>query len=238
MFDFKDEVIVVTGAAGNLGSAVVKTFLKAGGCVCALDHRRGRMKEIFSSIEAVGELFLFEDVNVTDKETMITLAEKVFMQVGQVEILVNTVGGFAYGDTVYEMSPITWQKIMDLNIKSFLNASAAFVPGMKDLGRGKIISIGAKSSLQGGANMGAYAAAKGALLRLTESMAAELKPHDIQVNCVLPSIIDTPENRQSMQFSDFTEWVKPNEIAQVILFLSSPLSDPITGAAVPVFGRA
>jgi len=106
------------------------------------------------------------------------------------------------------------------------------------MGHGKIISIGSKSSLQGGGKIGAYAAAKSALLRLTESMAAELKPHDIQVNCVLPSIIDTPENRQSMPSADFSKWVKPEEIAQVILYLSSSMSGVITGAAVPVFGRA
>jgi len=141
-------------------------------------------------------------------------------------------------ETVYEMSSITWQKMMNLNVQSFLNTSAAFVPGMVEMGHGKIISIGSKSSLQGGAKTGAYAAAKGALLRLTESMAAELKPHDIQVNCVLPSTIDTQENRQSMPSADFSNWVKPDEIAQVILYLSSPMSDVITGAAVPVFGRA
>jgi len=238
VFEFKDRVIVVTGGAGNLGSAVVKAFLNAGGRVCALDHRRGRMKEMFTSIDAMGELKLFEGVDLTDREAMIELAENVLEQVGKVEILVNTVGGFAYGDPVYEMSSKTWYKMMDLNVKSFLNASAAFVPGMMKLGCGKIISIGSKSSLQGGANTGAYAAAKGALLRLTESMAAELKPHDIQVNCVLPSIIDTPENRQSMPSADFSNWVNPDEIAQVIIYLSSKMSDAITGAAVPVYGRA
>ena len=238
MFDFKDEVIVVTGAAGNLGRAVVNEFLKADGCVCAFDHRRGRLKGSFTSAKALGELHLFEGVDVTDREVMIALGEKVLSQVGKVEILVNTVGGFAYGETVYEMSSITWQKMMNLNVQSFLNTSAAFVPGMVEMGHGKIISIGSKSSLQGGGKIGAYAAAKSALLRLTESMAAELKPHDIQVNCVLPSIIDTPENRQSMPSADFSKWVKPEEIAQVILYLSSSMSDVITGAAVPVFGRA
>ncbi|MEA3326426.1 MAG: SDR family NAD(P)-dependent oxidoreductase [Chloroflexota bacterium] len=238
MFEFKDKVIVITGAAGNLGKAVVNSFLTGGGRVCALGHRHGSLKELFSAVEALGELHLFEGVDVTDRKAMIALAEKIHNQVGQVEILVNTIGGFAYGDTVYEMSSTTWQSMMNLNVKSFLNASTAFVPGMVENGHGKIISIGSKSSLQGGVKTGAYAATKGALLRLTESMAAELKPHDIQVNCVLPSTIDTPENRKSMPSADFTKWVKPEDIAQVILFLSSSMSDAITGAAVPVFGRA
>jgi NAD(P)-dependent dehydrogenase (short-subunit alcohol dehydrogenase family) len=102
--------------------------------------------------------------------------------------------------------------------------------------RGKVISIGAKAALRGGASTGAYAAAKAALLRLTESMSEELKKHNIQVNCVLPSTIDTPENRQDMPNSDFSKWVSPDSLADVILFLSSPAANAITGVSIPVYG--
>lgn len=236
MFDFKNKVVVVTGAAGNLGRAVVNGFLGYEGSVCALDHRHGRLEELFSSRQDNGELHLFNGVDVVEQEPMIALAEEVSQRIGPVDILINTVGGFAYGETVFEMSSTTWEKMIDLNVRSFLNASAAFLPGMNEKGAGKIISIGSKASLKGGAKTGAYAAAKGALLRLTESMAEELKQSNIQVNCILPSTIDGPENRKSMPSADFSKWVKPEKISQIILFLCSSMSDPITGAAIPVFG--
>ncbi len=238
MFDFNDKVVVVTGAAGNLGRTVVKGFLKCDGNVCALDHRKGRLAELFSSWLGKDKLHLFDSVDVTDTDALAACADNVLDQIGPIDILINTVGGFAFGETVYQMSSETWRKMMDLNVRSFLNSSRVFVPGMIEKGGGKIVTIGSKASLKGGAKTGAYAAAKSALLRLTESMADELKDHNIQVNCVLPSTIDGPENRRSMPSADFSKWVKPDEVAQVILYLSSQLSGPITGAAVPVYGRS
>ena len=237
MFDFKDKVVVVTGAAGNLGRSVVNGFLKLGGCVCALDHRQGRLEKIFSSSISPDELHLFDNVDITDAAGMAAIADDIMNQFGNVDILVNTVGGFTYGETVYGMSPDTLEKMIGLNVRSFINSAAVFVPGMIKQGRGKIISIGSKASLKGGAKTGAYAAAKSALLRLTESMADELKHLNIQVNCVLPSTIDGPENRGAMPSADYSRWIKPDELTKVILYLSSPLSDAITGAAIPVFGR-
>jgi len=237
MINFKDKVVVVTGAAGNLGRSVVKGFLDHEGCVCAVDHRPGRLERIFSSLNENKDLHLFDKVDVTDAEGMAAFAEEVFQQFGGVDILVNTVGGFTYGETVFEISSDTWARMIDLNVMSFLNSAAVFVPGMVKQGWGKIISIGSKGSLKGGAKTGAYAAAKSALLRLTESMAEELKDLNIQVNCVLPSIIDGPENREAMPSADFSRWVNPDDVTQVIIYLASPLSDAISGAAIPVFGR-
>lgn len=238
MFDFKNKVVVVTGAAGNLGRTVVNGFLKYDGIVCALDHRKGRLAELFSMWLGKDKLLLFDGVDVTDTDALAACADNLLDQIGPIDILINTVGGFTFGETVYQMSSETWRKMMDLNVRSFLNSSRAFIPGMIKKGGGKIVSIGSKASLKGGAKTGAYAAAKSALLRLTESMADELKDHNIQVNCVLPSTIDGPENRRSMPSSDFSKWVKPDEVAQVILYLSSQLSGAITGAAVPVYGRS
>jgi NAD(P)-dependent dehydrogenase (short-subunit alcohol dehydrogenase family) len=116
--------------------------------------------------------------------------------------------------------------------------SAGFVPHLLENKAGKIISVSSRSSLSGGAKTGAYAAAKSALLRLSESMAEELEAENIQVNAVLPSTIDTPENRQTMPKSDFSKWVKPEKIAQSILFLTSSAADAISGISLPVYGRA
>jgi NAD(P)-dependent dehydrogenase (short-subunit alcohol dehydrogenase family) len=236
MFDFKGKVIGVTGAAGNLGSAVVAAFLDAGGTVCGLDHRQGRLAEMFPENE--GSLHIYEGVDITDRAAMLTLGERIEGEVGPVDVLVNTVGGFTMGERVDQISVKTLHNMLDLNVHSLLNASAAFVPGMLAAGRGKVVSIGSGASQKGGAKMGAYAAVKGAVLRLTESMAAELKAKNVQVNCVLPGTIDTPQNRQAMPGADFEKWVTSEQVAQVILFLSSSAADGITAAAVPVFGRA
>ena len=237
MFEFKDQVIVVTGAAGNLGNAVAKNFLKGNGTVCGIDHRKGRMKDLENFPTKEGKFYPFEEVDVTKKTDATDLVKKIHDQVGTIDILVNTVGGFSMGESVHELSDQMWGRMMDLNVHSFLTMASAIVPDMIEKKRGKVISIGAKASLRGSASTGAYAAAKTALLRLTESMSEELKKHNIQVNCILPGTIDTPENRKAMPNSDFSKWVSPDQLAEVILLFSSPLADAITGAAVPVYGQ-
>lgn len=235
MFDFIGKNIVVTGAAGNLGQAVVRGFLDRGGTVCALDYKNGRLSEIFADIDNL-KLIFFEEANVTELDSITEIGKKIHSEVGDIDVLVNTVGGFTSGENVHELSPSTWQKMLNMNVNSFINCSKVFIPDMLKKKMGKVITIGAKASLQGGAKSGAYAASKAALLRLTESMAAEVKSSNIQVNCVLPSTIDTPENRDAMPQADFSKWVLPQKIAEVILFLCSPAADEITGAAIPVFG--
>ncbi len=236
MFDFSNKVIVVTGAAGNLGAAVVKKFLQYNGSVCGLDHRKGRLASLIGSPGLDGAFHSYEEIDVTDRSQMLSLAEKIELEVGPVDVVINTVGGFTAGERVHELSADTWQKMLGLNIQSFLNTAAAFTPGMLERGQGKVVTIASKAAFKGPAKTGAYSAAKSALLRLTESMAEELKGHDIQVNCVLPGTINTPENRQAMPKADFTKWVTPAQVADVILFLSSPASSGVTGAALPVFG--
>jgi NAD(P)-dependent dehydrogenase (short-subunit alcohol dehydrogenase family) len=238
MFDFKDQVIVVTGAPGNLGSAVVEKFLESGGTVIGLDHGKGRLESKFRSALEEGTFYSFEEIDVTNPERMLALSQEIEKTIGHPDILVNTVGGFAFGEPVHEISSGTWQRMMDLNVQSLLVTAGVFVPAMLENGRGKIISIGSKASLNGSAKTGAYAAAKSAVLRLTESMAAELKANNIQANCVLPGTIDTPENREAMPDANFAKWVTPEKIAEVILFLSSSSADAVTGAAVPVFGKS
>jgi NAD(P)-dependent dehydrogenase (short-subunit alcohol dehydrogenase family) len=236
MFDFTNHVIVVTGAAGNLGRAVVDAFLAAGGTVCGLDHRQGRLAEMFSM--QAGNLHIYENVDLTDRVALIALGEQIQAEVGRVNVLVNTVGGFTMGERVDQISAETWDRMMNINVISLLNATAAFVPGMVAAGQGKVVTVGSGAALKGGAKMGAYAAAKAAVLRLTESMAAELKASNIQANCILPGTIDTPENREAMPNADFNKWVTPEQVAQVILFLSSPAANAVSGAAVPIIGRS
>ncbi len=238
MGEFTEKVVVVSGAAGALGREVVRTFLQQGARVCALDRGEGRLAALGLDEGRPGRLEIFDGMDLSQPETVASLREQVHQRVGQVEVLVNTVGGFTYGETVYELSTETLRRMLAVNVLPFLNLCKAFVPDLIERGRGKVVTVGAKAALKGGAKTGAYAAAKAALLRLTESMAAELAPAGVQVNCVLPGTIDTPNNRAEMPNADFTKWVSPVEIAETILSLTSSQSDDITGAAIPVYGQS
>jgi len=139
MFDFTDKIIVVTGAAGNLGQAVVKGFLQSNGTVCGLDHRSGRLDQFKSSKRSAESFYAFDEVDLTDKSNILSLAERIKSEVGDVNILVNTVGGFNMGESVYGISESTWQRMMSMNVESLLNAAAAFVPTMIESDGGKVI---------------------------------------------------------------------------------------------------
>ena len=140
------------------------------------------------------------------------------------------------GEKVQEISPQSWDFLMDLNLKTTLNITNAIVPQMIKQGSGKIITVGARPSLAGKAGMGAYSVAKAGVLRLTESLSAELKSSGINVNCVIPGTIDTPQNRKSMPDADRSGWVSPESLANVIYFLASDEAKDIHGASIPVYG--
>ncbi len=237
MESMQNKIVVISGAAGILGRAVVRRFLHEGATVCAVDHKEGRISALGLDRSVPGVLSVFENLNLADREIVPALTDAVHSRVGKVDIIINTVGGFTMGERVFELSEKTWEQMVNINVMPFLNLTRAFVPDLIEKGSGKVVSVGAAASLKGGAKAGAYAATKAALLRLTESLAAELHPKGIQVNCVLPGTIDTPNNRNEMPTADFTRWVSPEKIADVILFLSSPDADAITGAAIPVFGH-
>ena len=140
------------------------------------------------------------------------------------------------GQAVHETPEDTWELMLGLNAKSVINCARAVVPGMLAAGRGKIVNIAALAGLSGKANMGAYSASKSAVIRLTESMSAELRDRGINVNCILPSTIDTPQNRADMPKADPRRWVAPEALADVVLFLASDAARAIHGAAIPVNG--
>lgn len=141
------------------------------------------------------------------------------------------------GEKVHETSARTWDFLLGLNAGSLLNVAAAVVPHLIGQGGGKVVTVGAAAALKGAADMGAYGASKAALIRLTEAMSAELRDQGINVNCVLPSIIDTPDNRAAMPDADVSRWVAPEALADVIAFLASDAARAIHGAAIPVTGR-
>jgi len=215
---------------------VVESFTAEGSSLILLDNHENRLKNLYPQLENSPDHLLISSVDLTDASKVSSAVSKAVDHFGRIDILVHTAGGFRIGEKVHETTDKTWDVMMDLNVRTLLNISRAVVPLMLEKNSGKIISIGARPALSGKARMGSYSAAKSAVLRLTESMAAELKSQGINVNCVLPGTIDTPENRKAMPDADTSRWVTPDSLANVILFLTSDAARDIHGAAIPVYG--
>jgi NAD(P)-dependent dehydrogenase (short-subunit alcohol dehydrogenase family) len=238
MFDFSNRVVIVTGAAGNLGSAVGKAFHVAGAKLILLDHKPDRLPQLFPELADSDDHFLASPVDLTDADAVGKMVGETLERFGRIDVLVNAVGGWRGGKALHETSLDTWDFLMSLNARSMFIASRAVVPAMLEQGQGKIVNVAARAALRGLARSAAYSASKSVVVRLTESMAAELNNHGVNVNCVLPGTIDTPQNRQAMPQADHSRWVPPEAIADVILFLASEAAWAINGAAVPVYGRS
>ena len=237
MFDFKDSVVIVTGAGGNLGSAVARGFLKAGARLCLAELTAELLSRRYPDLTSDGGHYLAAPVDANDPDSVQGMVEAVIARLGRLDVLINTVGGYRAGVPVHETPIETWDGMMSLNARTAFIASRAVVPHMLRQGSGKIVSVAARPGLQGRAQSAAYSASKSAVLRLTESLSAELRDSGINVNCVIPGTLDTPPNREAMPEADTSRWVAPDSLAEVILFLASPAARDIHGAAVPVYGR-
>lgn len=236
MSDIQHKVIVVTGAAGNLGQAVAQALSRAGARVVLLDRSQARIDAL--SIGADAGLLRLGDLDLTDDSAVTRALDRAAGHFGRLDGLVNTAGGFAGGKNVHEEDLATWDRMFAVNLRTALVACRAIVPHLLKQQGGRIVNVAARAALTGVAGLGAYSASKSAVIRLTESLAAELRDRNINVNCVLPGTIDTPQNRRDMPKADFTRWVAPAAIAEVILFLLSDASRAVSGAALPVYGRS
>jgi len=222
------KVIVVTGASGALGRVVATSALARGARVAGVDHAASQVAATPNRIELGG-------VDLTNAAQAMKAIDAAASHFGKLDALINIAGGFAF-ETVVEGDQKSWQRMYELNVLTALNASRSAIPHLVASGSGRIVNVGAIGALQAGSGMGAYAASKAGVHRLTEALAAEWKGK-ITVNAVLPSIIDTPANRSSMPNAEFAKWVTPEELANVILFLASDAASAITGALLPVSGR-
>ena len=222
-----DRVIAITGGQGVLGRAVVEAALADGLKVAIIDHAPGQ-----SAPEGVLEL---GGVDLTDPASAQTAIDRVAAHFGRLDALFNIAGGFVW-QTTDDADP-AWASMFALNVSTALNASRAALPHLKASAEGRIVNVGANAALKSAAGMGAYAASKAGVHRLTESLAEELKDTSVTVNAVLPSILDTARNRQDMPDADPAKWVAPADLARVMLFLASPGSRAITGTLIPVTGR-
>ncbi len=234
---FSGKTAIVTGGAGALGSAVVRALLGAGARVSVPYRREAEFDALIASIPASErERLSGGTLDLTDETAVGEYVRAAGRE--RLDILVNAAGSFAGGTPVHETAWSVWQGQLDVNLKTAVLASRAAVPEMIRNGGGSIVQVSSRPATQSGANLAAYAAAKRAVLQLTEAMAAELSDARITVNAILPSTIDTPANRAAMPGADSSKWVAPDDIARVVLFLAGPDSRIISGAHIPVYGRA
>jgi NAD(P)-dependent dehydrogenase (short-subunit alcohol dehydrogenase family) len=231
--DFSKQTAVVTGAAGNLGRAVVCAFANRGANVVLADRRVDRLIERYGP---ANDRTLYVAGNLGETADAAGIAQSARERFGGIDVLCNLAGAFRMGEPVHETTDATWDLLFDANVRSLRNMVRAVVPVMLDGGGGRIVNVGAYSARTGVASMGAYTAAKTVVLRLTEAMAAELRAHNINVNCVLPATLDTPENRAAMPDADPAQFVALADLAEAIVFLASPAARAIHGAALPVTG--
>lgn len=221
--------IAITGAFGSLGAAVVQAALEAGGKVAAID----RADAPPSGVD-LGDAQRFGGIDLADTVQAKNAIDAAAKALGGLDALVNIAGTFRF-ETLADGSPETFDLLYRINLRTAVAASKAALAHLPDGGR--IVNIGAASAFKGNAGVSAYAASKSGVMRFTESLAEELKARGITVNAVLPSIIDTPPNRKDMPKADFDKWVRPAQLAGVIVFLLSEQASAITGALIPVVGK-
>ena len=237
MSNFSSKVAIVTGAGGNLGRAVALAFAEQGAKLALVDRNPNALTATQEQLPA-GSDSLTLPTDLLRPESVADMVQRVLGRFGQIDVLANIAGGFAMGPPLHETEDHDWDFMLDLNARTVFNCCRAVIPHMLDRGDGRIVNVSARAAREGKAHMAPYCASKAAVITLTESLAAEHKHSNINVNCILPGTIDTPENRQAMPDADHGTWVPPAALADVILFLAAPAARCVTGAAVPVYGRS
>jgi NAD(P)-dependent dehydrogenase (short-subunit alcohol dehydrogenase family) len=234
------KVAIVTGATGTLGRVVVKTLLDNGARVVSTYRSEEKQKELDDFVGETSGMSTSVQADVTDEGSVQALLQKVLDKYGRLDILLNIVGAYKGGNEIVNTKQSDWDHMMDVNLKSAFLCSKAALASMMKQNYGKIVSVSARTAVEKRfrSKSGAYAVSKAGIIVLTETIAEEVKKYDINVNCIMPSTIDTPDNRRNFPEGDFSKWVKPEQIAKVILFLVSDDSKMISGACIPVYGKA
>ncbi len=231
------QVVLVTGSAGHLGRAVVAAVRAAGGRLVLADRAPDRLARLFPDLAEDGDHWLAGGIDLADADAVAAFAAAAEARLGRIDVAVHTVGGFTCGPRLEDGPLADWSAMWSVNLETALHVCRAVLPGMRRRGHGRIVTVAAGAGLAAAAGFGPYAAAKAALMRLTEAVANEGKADGLTANCVLPGIIDTPPNRAAMPKADPSGWVTPAAIADVIVFLAGPGSRAVTGANIPVMGR-
>lgn len=237
MSEFSENVIVITGAGGNLGRAVAQAFARHGAHLALLDRNLEGVEKTIAACEGQASARAFE-VDLIDPGSVNGVIGEVIDAFGRIDVLANIAGGFTMGPMIQDTIDKDWDFMMNLNARSVFNTCRRTIPAMLDNGHGRIVNVSARAAEKGKGRMGPYCASKAAVITLTESLAAENRFDNITVNCILPGTIDTPQNRDDMPDADFSKWVPPAALADVVVFLASDAARCVTGAAVPVYGQS
>lgn len=232
---FAGKTAIVTGATGHLGRATSLHLAQEGARLVLMGRDVGALETLSDELPGKHRVCALD---LLDREAVLAAVQLAEKEFGWIDCLIAAAGGFDMGPKVHEVGADGWQNMLALNLETLLSALVAVVPGMKQRESGKIVTVGAYAALKGGAGMGPYVAAKSAVMRATESASAELKPHNINVNGVLPSVLDTPDNGNAMPGADTSKWVTLDKLAAVIAFLASDDSDAVHGALIPVTGKS
>ncbi|MCX8279276.1 SDR family NAD(P)-dependent oxidoreductase [Phyllobacterium sp. 0TCS1.6C] len=231
-----DSVVLVTGAGGNLGSAVARELARTSARLVCVEHNSQALEKLADNLPDSSEILKIGGIDLADLTSCREVVEKTLARFGRLDALANTVGGFQMGP-VGETGLEQWEQLFHMNARTAYTISAAVLKPMQNAGYGRIVHVAAAPGLKAGANQAAYAASKGAVIRLTEAIAAENRDKRITANCILPGTIDTPQNRSAMPNAKMDNWVQPIDIAKLIGFLISPEAGIVTGAAIPATGR-
>ncbi len=234
---FSGQVVLVAGGTGALGRAVSLAFLRAGAVVAVTYLEQHEFDTLARDAGTHGARLHGHIADATDERGVAQVLAHIIAEQGPLDALVNAVGGYAGGVNLWETPAGVLDRMLALNLRSGYALARAAIPAMLERGRGAIVNVAAKAALDAVAGAASYAASKSAALVLFDSLAAEVRGRGLRVNTVLPSVIDTPANRSAMPQADFSAWPKPDQIAQVVLFLCSDDASVIHGAAIPVYGN-
>ena len=236
--DFSGKVVLVAGGTGGLGREVSLAFLREGAKVVVTYRRDEEFAALKTAASSNAATLEGQAVDITDEAAVAELMAGILSRHGKLDALVNTIGGYAGGTKLWEVETKVLDTMFRLNLLSGFNLARAALPAMLRQRHGSIVNVAAKAAVDHGAGAAAYAASKAAAVALMDSLAADTKGTGVRVNSILPSIIDTEANRQAMPNADFGSWPKPEDIAQVVLFLSSEKAATIHGASIPVYGNS
>jgi NAD(P)-dependent dehydrogenase (short-subunit alcohol dehydrogenase family) len=237
MNEFKNRVVLITGAAGNLGRSAAEIFAAKGASLALVDRNESGLQETRDALPADATVNLYP-TDLINPDSVASSVEKILADMNHIHVLANIAGGFTMGPMLHETQDKDWDFMFNLNARSVFNTCRAVIPGMLTQGDGRIVNVSARAAREGKAKMAPYCASKAAVITLTESLAAEHKFDNINVNCILPGTVDTPQNRADMPDADYSKWVAPAALADVIAFLASDAARAVTGAAVPVYGQS
>lgn len=232
-----NRVAFVAGGTGGLGRAVCLEFLQAGARVVVTYRRMSEYESLVAEAGGAQSRLSGANVDVTDEAAVSQLVQNIVAEQSRLDILVNTVGGYAGGRSLWETDAKTYDQMMNLNFKAGYVLARAVIPAMMRQSRGWIVNVASKAAFGRSPGAALYSASKAASLMLFDSLAEEVKSSAININTIVPSIFDTLANRQAMSSADFAKWPKPAEIARVVRFLCSEDASVIRGAAIPVYGR-